>query len=293
MLEGKKDTDKWFPVILTDDGDFKTAKTGKFFGDVTCKYSYEAAVALSTHTVTTDEWKEVGEGKYWLRIGASEFTSEGKYEVSVAVAGCLTFNFPVEVRDKTVAENMNDLDIVDTVVDGIKDKTDNLPVNTSTELDNIDTALTAVQADLDNPDQYKADVMALATAAALATHDGKLDTVDGIVDDIKSYLVDGGRIDLLLDIINTIVDAIKLKTDTLGGVGAIEWNYTLTEVSTGNPIADADIWVTTDEEGNNVIASGKTDQDGEVTFYLDAGTISVWRQKSGWNFDNPDTEVVS
>lgn len=112
MLEGKKGTDKWFPVILTDDSDFKTAETGKAFGDVTCKYSYEAATGLSTHTVTTDEWKEAGEGKYWLRIGASEFTSEGKYEVSITVAGCLTFNFPVEVRDKTVAENMDDIDTI-------------------------------------------------------------------------------------------------------------------------------------------------------------------------------------
>jgi len=77
------------------------------------------------------------------------------------------------------------------------------------------------------------------------------------------------------------------------GAGAIPFTYTLTSDVDATPIGDADVWVTTDTNGNNVIASGKTDQNGEVTFYLDAGTVYVWRQKSGWIFDNPDTEVVS
>jgi len=70
--------------------------------------------------------------------------------------------------------------------------------------------------------------------------------------------------------------------------------YTLTDEDTGLPIADADVWVTTDIENTNVIENGKTDQNGKVTFYLDLGaTVYIWRQKSGYNFDNPDTEVVS
>jgi len=95
------------------------------------------------------------------------------------------------------------------------------------------------------------------------------------------------------DIIDTVVDAIKVKTDTLGGAGAIIWIYTLTDADTGNPIADADVWITSDLAGTNIIASGKTNQEGKVTFYLDAGTVYVWRQKSGWDFDNPDVEVIS
>jgi hypothetical protein len=59
------------------------------------------------------------------------------------------------------------------------------------------------------------------------------------------------------------------------------------------PIADAYVWVTTDIAGNNVIASNRTDQYGVVTFYLDAGTVYVWRKKSGENFINPDVKVVS
>jgi hypothetical protein len=77
------------------------------------------------------------------------------------------------------------------------------------------------------------------------------------------------------------------------GGGANAWTYTLTSTVLPNPpIADADVWVTTDIAGTNVVASGKTDAAGVVTFYLDAGQIFVWRQKSGWNFVNPDTENV-
>jgi hypothetical protein len=110
--EGKKSTDKWFPVVLIDDDDFLTAKTGVAFGDVTCKYSFEGATSLTTYTVTATEWKEAGEGKYWLLIGASEFTAEGKYEVSVTVTDAIVYNFTVEVRDKTIAESMNDVDSI-------------------------------------------------------------------------------------------------------------------------------------------------------------------------------------
>ena len=98
---------------------------------------------------------------------------------------------------------------------------------------------------------------------------------------------------LSADIAALIADlnAVLLKTNTLGGAGAITWPYTLTE-SDNTPISDADVWVTTDEAGNNVVASGRTDASGVVTFFLDAGIVYVWAQKTGWNFTNPDTESV-
>jgi hypothetical protein len=86
------------------------------------------------------------------------------------------------------------------------------------------------------------------------------------------------------------IDSILSRVPIIGP-GAIVWTYTLTE--SGNGIADVDVWVTTDVAGTNIIASGKTDQNGQVTFYLDAGVVYVWSAKSGWNFDNPDQEVVS
>lgn len=69
--------------------------------------------------------------------------------------------------------------------------------------------------------------------------------------------------------------------------------YTLTDSVSGLPIADVHVWVSTDTAGANVVASGYTDVSGQVTFMLDAGTYYLWRQKAGYNFVNPDTEVVA
>ncbi|MFO7664812.1 MAG: hypothetical protein R6X18_19790 [Chloroflexota bacterium] len=74
--------------------------------------------------------------------------------------------------------------------------------------------------------------------------------------------------------------------------GAIAFIYTLTSTVDGSPIVDADVWVTADAAGHTVLASGRTNSNGAVTFYLDAGTVYVWRQKPGWNFINPDMETI-
>lgn len=77
------------------------------------------------------------------------------------------------------------------------------------------------------------------------------------------------------------------------GSGSITFTYTLTSTVDSSPIADAAVWVTTDEAGTAIVASGITNASGEVVFYLDADTYYIWRQKVGWNFTNPDTEVVA
>jgi len=143
MYEGKKSTDKWFPVVLLDDTDFKTAETGIAFGSVTCKYSYEGATSLSTYSVTTDDWKEAGEGKYWLSIGNGEFTSNGKYEVSVAASGCLTYNFCVEVKDYTDQEQV-------TYIVGFNNKMPTNNIMGSSDHDNHDTDVDNIETILQN-----------------------------------------------------------------------------------------------------------------------------------------------
>lgn len=77
------------------------------------------------------------------------------------------------------------------------------------------------------------------------------------------------------------------------GAGAIAWVYTLTNSISSVPIAGAEIWITSDSSGNAVIASGLTDSSGQVTFYLDAGTVWVWTQHPDFSFSNPDQETVS
>jgi len=78
-----------------------------------------------------------------------------------------------------------------------------------------------------------------------------------------------------------------------GGSGAISFVYTLTDADAGTPIDGAEVWVTTDAAGLNVIASGITDAYGVARFMLDAGAVYLWRKKSGYNFTNPDTQTVS
>ena len=78
-----EDTDIWIPVLLVDKTDGITGETGIAYGVVDVDYSDASTTGLTAYTVTTDDWKEIGEGMYGLRIGASEFTSTGKYFVRI------------------------------------------------------------------------------------------------------------------------------------------------------------------------------------------------------------------
>jgi hypothetical protein len=101
--------------------------------------------------------------------------------------------------------------------------------------------------------------------------------------------------------LDTQLASIKTDTGTTlpalinagSGAGAISYVYTLTDSADGNPIDGAEVWVTTDAAGVNVIASGTTNSSGIVTFMLDAGTYYFWRKRSGYNFVNPDLETVA
>ncbi len=65
--------------------------------------------------------------------------------------------------------------------------------------------------------------------------------------------------------------------------------------SEGEKIPDVHVWVTQDAGGNTILASGTTDSDGEVVFYLDAGnTYYIWKSKSGYTFaDQPETVTAT
>lgn len=109
------------------------------------------------------------------------------------------------------------------------------------------------------------------------------------------------NLDTQLSTINSNVDAILVDTSTTipalinadSGAGAISWTYTLTDSDDGTPIDGAEVWVTTDAAGEDVVASGSTNSFGVVTFMLDAGAYYFWRKCSGYNFVNPDQGTVS
>jgi len=135
--------------------------------------------------------------------------------------------------------------------------------------------------------------VAVSTRTKPADTQAKVTLVDTVTENSDMRGTDYAGTAINLAIVDGVVDAIKLKTDTLGGAGAVTWTYTIMDSGTGLPISDVDVWITSDLAGTNVIASGKTDASGVATFYLDAGTIYVWRQKSKYNFTNPDTEEVT
>lgn len=76
------------------------------------------------------------------------------------------------------------------------------------------------------------------------------------------------------------------------GSGALAKVVTITD-AVSNPIAGAQIWITTDVAGLNVHAGTlTTDSFGKVTFYGDAGTYYAWVDAPNYNESNPYTITV-
>ena len=77
-----------------------------------------------------------------------------------------------------------------------------------------------------------------------------------------------------------------------GGAGS--YAYTITVTLDGSVVDGADVWITTDAAGNNIVAGKQaTDDNGQVAPLLDAGTFRAWVQLAGATFTNPTTITVS
>ena len=78
------------------------------------------------------------------------------------------------------------------------------------------------------------------------------------------------------------------------GPGGVSVTLTI-ENSSGDPVAFADVWITTDSAGATVIAGTlQTNSSGQVTFMLEDGTTYYrWAQKDGYDFTNPQSFAVA
>jgi len=77
-----------------------------------------------------------------------------------------------------------------------------------------------------------------------------------------------------------------------GGEGAISWEVLVDDGT--NPIDGVEVWITTDEAGEHVVAGTRTTNAmGIVTFMLDAGDYFLWKQIAGVEFTNPEAMTVS
>ena len=74
-----------------------------------------------------------------------------------------------------------------------------------------------------------------------------------------------------------------LTLDPVAGSGADCVTITITDPATLFPVADADVWITSDQAGLNVVAGTlQTNGNGEAKFLLDDGsTYYLWMQKEG------------
>lgn len=239
MIKIRQKDSTSYPInfLMVDSTDHVTAKTGL---TPTVTLSKNGAAFVAAAGAVT----EISSGWYSLAGNADDRNTLGELLVHASATGADPLDIQYAIVDyDPFADIKSILEDTGTTLDG---------------------KLDVIQADLDDPNQYKADVSGLATTVHLQE-------------------------------VEDLADAIKAKTDTIlpcAGIGAIEWTYNLKD-NLDNPLGDADIWVTTDEAGANVIASGKTDQFGNVTFWLDEGLIYVWGQKSGYDFSNPDEEEVT
>lgn len=115
----------------------------------------------------------------------------------------------------------------------------------------------------------------------------------------------GGVIFYDSDVPDTIlaISAVDPKVSGSGSLpsypGEITFTYTVTDSVSGNPIPEVIVRISTDVSGSNIIWKGLTDSYGIAKDIngdlpnLDAGTVYIWRQKTGYIFSDPDVEVIS
>lgn len=128
-----------------------------------------------------------------------------------------------------------------------------------------------------------------------------------VLSDVKSAIGAGGTVNLSASDLSDIRSAIAAVTVTLsasdvsdiasavvaGIAGGGTKTVTINVEDNGLPLEGADVWVTSDLAGTNIIARNYSNTLGIVTFYLDPGTYYFWKQLSGYNFTNPEARTVT
>ena len=233
---------------FVDDTDGKTAETALTIGQADIRLSKNGGDIAQTNNATGATHDELG--YYNVPLDTTDTNTLGRLKVMVHESGalpvwaeylvvtanvydtfCSTDKLEVELATghglatatalQTVDDNVDAIlvdtgttldDLIDTEIAAIKAKTDLIPA-TPAQAGEYTSALSAIQADLDNPSQYKADVSGLATSSALAT-------VDAVVDGIATTLATPAtfKADVSGLATSTELSAIDDKIDTLDTV---------------------------------------------------------------------------
>lgn len=205
-----------------------------------------------------------------VALTAAEMTAD---RVVVEVVSSSTSALPTVVVLATAGQSLDDIDtevdaiyaLVDTEVAAIKAKTDNLPASPANEVTLVTTGVKVAT---------NADKVGYELTAAY----------DTTAQDVAALIL--------------TTPANKLKTDANGFV---TYNNVIVQgggadavtLALGSLAAGAEVWLTTDDAGEEVVANGVAGDTGDVTFYLDAGTTYYrWAKKPGVNFTNPAAFVA-
>jgi hypothetical protein len=240
MVTLRVGVERKLPVLLTDNGG--ALQTGIAEGDVTVQISKNLA-ALSAFTLT-GKWSEVGLGIYAISFAAGDLDTEGFFTYTVTVAGCEQYTGLVYIGDlaektelesaisttesnirgadsddlKTLSEQ---IDAVQTDTTAIKAKTDNLPDDPADESSIQGGIVDARDAIIGNETTMEANLVAdisEAEANIRGVHGDDLDFLSGQLDTLLDALIaikGVGWTDENLTTIDSLIDAIKAKTDNL------------------------------------------------------------------------------
>lgn len=269
----KASTDEKFPVVLLDDTDGKAGETSKTYSDTTIGYSCNGDNSWTSYTDDADTFKEVGNGVYWLTMGASEFTSVGqRCIIRVSVSGALDYRFDISVQTSAPDE----------IVQAIN----SILVDTGTTLDtaisNLDSKTTTIDGVVDSI----LEDTGTSLPATLATANSKTDVIDGIVD---SILEDTGTdipaslaaTDSAIAVIDGIADAILEDTGTTipGTLATINTvaDEILADTGTTLPASLAGI----DSKIDTISISAADIWDYDVSSYTDAGKAGTYLKGAG------------
>lgn len=93
-----------------------------------------------------------------------------------------------------------------------------------------------------------------------------------------------------IEIVPQVVYTVERSSEA--GSGALPVTITIRTVDSA-PVANAEVWITTDAVGLNTIAGTLlTNSSGVVNFLLDTGSYYMWAQKPGYNATMPQTIEV-
>ena len=168
-------------------------------------------------TTCVSDFADEGTG-YSLIISATEMEAAEIMVYIVDSATKVWLDEALKIETYGHASAMHAMDL-DTTVPTVGEIQAEMEENAASILDSISDLLpgSTIAAASDIPAMVGTDNAALATG--LATHDGKLDTLDTVADGIQtdlSNVTDGlGALKALIDAVKTVADAVQAKTDNL------------------------------------------------------------------------------